>query len=489
MLNFQNLKLITSRLSILQTKLFRTALSRAFILFVFPLGLVLAFVTPPGLVGDEPAQMVRAVALLHGALIGERVVSTAPDGRTFPSAGVRTDPAIIFTCMTPGDPITRRILAEKTTLRWSHQTIFAVLDPIAVNFPIFYVPSAFGIGATRWLGGRPFQAVYAGRLVSYCCYLLLGVMALALARRGQAMIFVALSMPMTLSLGASCAPDGLFIATAALGTALFSRGAWLPGAACLAAVILVKPPYALLAMLALSPLPPFRAWAAERHLLFKRLGLTALIVLPGLLWFAYAMIFVSAPEPRPAYHPGPLWPGNPDIVFFSTNVTAQLRVVLAHPLIFIGMVWNSMAPGVYFHNLYESTIGILNWLRMILPSSIYNLWVIGAAGALVADLLVERDYGPVLSETLILLAVIITTVILVWLSEYLTWTNVGLDEIDGPQGRYLLPLIPILGFALPRIGFRGAWIVRRAAISLPMIAALWTLILLPRWLAIQFYTN
>lgn len=467
----------------------KSALSLCFVLLVFPLGLVLAFITPPGLVGDEPAHMVREEALLHGGIVGERQTSVTSDGRTVVNSGFYIDPAIVGASFEVQKPLNPALWAEKIATRWTHQRVFAEINPISAYFPLFYIPSAIGLGTARLLGASPFQAIYAGRLASYCCYFLIGLMALVLARRGQAMIFLALSMPMGLSIGASCSPDGLIIATAALGAALFSRGARRPAAACIAAVIIVKPPYGLLAALFLLPLSPVRAWITERRVIFQRVGYVMLTLLPAILWFLYSMSVVTVNVPRAPYHPGPLWPGNPNIIFFSTDSSAQLRVVFAHPVAFATLFWNNIVTPFYFEYWVKATIGILNWLSLLLPPSIYNLWMAGATGALVADMLTEDDRGPALPDTFVLMAAIFGSIFLVWLSEYLTWTNVGLEEIDGAQGRYFLPLFPILGLALPLIKFRGAWMLRRAALSLPILASLGTLILLPRWLAVHFYLN
>jgi len=465
----------------------RSALARAFIVLVFPLGLVIGFITPPGQVDDEPTHMCRAAALWHGALIGKREISVTPDGRTVVNAGVTVDPSMVDANF---GPVTKRDLptfAAKMNLRWTHKPIFIPVNPIAIYFPVFYVPAALGIGIAHLAGIRPFEAVYAGRLVSYLCYFGLGLLALLLARRAQTMIFVALSVPMALALGASCNPDGLLIATTALGVALFSRGAWKSAAFCMAMVSLVKPPYALLALPLLLPLPPLRSWLSARHVLLRRFGLVVLTVLPGVLWFAYAMVAVSAPTAWPAYHPGPLWPGNPATIFYTTNPGDQLQAIHAHPREFLDMIWAYFSLRPYQLYLIRTMIGVLGWLMIILPPAIYHLWLLAAAGAVIADITEAGGAPPSWPDSVLLLAGILVTICLIWLSQYLNWTLVGLAQIQGPSGRYLLPLVPVLGLALPRLRIPGARSIQRAARCLPVLAVLGTLILLPRWLAIKFY--
>ncbi len=449
----------------------------------------MAVLTPPGLVNDEPDQMVRAEALLHGAFIGQRQEQIADDGRHFISAGVFADPAIIWASASADQKITQSTLTSIAKVQWTNQNTFIVLDPIAINFPIFYLPPAIGIKLTQVLGGTPYQAVFLARIAAYLVSSFIGLLALIIARRGQAMIFVTLAMPMTVSLAASCDPDGPFIAVTALGAALMSRGMWRRGACCLAVAILVKPPYALFALAYLLPLPPVKAWIMERRMMFRRFREMLLIILPAIAWFLYAIWFVSAPEPRPAYHPGPLWPDNSDITLYATNVMLQLHVIIAHPIKFLSMVSNDFTNDVYRNNFVTSAIGILDWLRIPLPNFLYSLWLLAIGGAVVADILVDTPIGPQWHDTLMLIGVIIGTVLLIWLSEYLTWTNVGMAHIEGPQGRYLLPILPIFGLALPRLRFMGADQIRRLALMFPIFAALTTLLVLPGWMAIKFFVN
>lgn len=62
------------------------------------------------------------------------------------------------------------------------------------------------------------------------------------------------------------------------------------------------------------------------------------------------------------------------------------------------------------------------------------------------------------------------------ISQYLTWTNVGENRIDGPQGRYLLPLVPlfVLAFARTRQETAARW-----PAMLPVAAAAVDVVALP----------
>jgi hypothetical protein len=430
-------------------------------------------------VPDEGAHLLRAEALLHGEIVGHRQISTAADGHIVVAAGVVADPAVAWVSSGWPGPAPAWLVAARPVLRWSAHPMFVQIDPLAVYFPLYYIAPAIGLAAGKLLRQLPYDTVRLARLLNFCTYAVLGLLTMATARFGRAILFVVLAMPTTLFLAASANPDGGLIATACLGFALLTGGRRGAAALCFAAIILVKPPYALLALALQFPLPPLAQFWAARRVLRQRAGLVLLAVLPGLVWFIWTMAAVAAPVDRPAYHPGPMWPGNASMVFHTVVPAAQLQSVMAHPLGFMRLfiaatfgIWRALAV---------ETVGILGDQDVALPYRLYWLWAAAGAAALLAEL-PEGPRGRISAATAALaLATAAATVLLIWLSQYLNWTNVGAAEILGPSGRYLLPILPIFIFIVPRLVFPGAWALRGAGVWFPALAALVSLAILPGW--------
>jgi len=450
-----------------------------FLCLVIPLGLVFVFLSPPGDAPDEAAHLLRADALLYGEIVGHRQVSIAPDGHKVVAAGMTADPVVAWVASGWPAPTPAWLVAARPALRWSAHPMFVAIDPLAVYFPIYYIAPAIGLAAGKFLRERPLDADVLARLFNFSTYAVLGLLTLATARFGRAILFVVLALPMTLYLAASVNPDGALIATTCLGFACLSAGRRAAASLCLAAVILVKPPYALLALALLFPLPPLAQFWAARRALLHRAGLVILAVLPGLVWFIWTMAAVAAPVDRPAYHPGPLWPGNPATIFYTVVPAAQLQSVLAHPLDFMRL-FVAATFGVW-RPLVLETIGMLGYQDVPLPDRLYWLWAAAGAAALISEL-PEGPRGRTSAATAIFaLAAAAGTVLLIWFSQYLNWTNVGAPYIVGPSGRYLLPILPIFIFLVPRLPFPGASSLRAAGIWLPALAALVSLAILPAW--------
>jgi hypothetical protein len=431
-------------------------------------------------VPDEGGHLLRAEALMHGQIVGRRQLSVSVDGHPIIVAGVVADPAPLWAASGWPAPAPDWVLLLGERLNWTRHPIFIQNDPLAVYFPLYYIAPAIGLAIGEHIRERPYDAIFLARLLNFFTYTGLGLLTLGTARFGRAVLFVVLAMPMTVYLAASVNPDGALIATACLGFSLLTAGRRRAAGLCFAAVILVKPPYALLALALLIPLPPLaQLWAARRALL-QRFGLALLAILPGLLWFVWTMAAVSAPQDRADYHPGPMWPGNPARVFDAVAPAAQLQSVIAHPLGFLHMFvaasfgsWRILARGA---------IGLLGYQDVFLPVRLYILWGVAAVAAVLSEIPVGPRGRTTVLNAGFATAIGAATVLLVWLSQYLVWTNVGTPAILGPAGRYLLPILPLAIFVIPRLMFPGAGALR-AGIWLPVLAALVSLAILPGWFA------
>ncbi len=475
----------------------RAVLTIAFLSFALPLCILLALLTPPGQVADEPAHSMRAYALLHGQIIGHRVTDLhSEDGISRPGAGVEVDAALgaLSNLLVRPDPkLDRTILERAWSLQWSGTRVFYELSPIAIYAPVFYLPAAFGLGVAKLAGAGPMAAFLAGRLASVLAFAAMAIAALFSARRGLGLLFCILCFPMTLSLAASFNQDGLIIGASVLAAALLTRaeepgarGSYGWAAVLIGCIVAVKPPYVPLCAMLMLPLPRLSAWTAHAGIFIRRAGIIALAVLPGLVWAAVALRYVSAPSTRALYHPGPLWPGDPSAIFVGTNPVAQLSVLLADPTRLVTLPWNTITHDPW---IITTAIGVFGWLALVFPAAFYALWkgAVAAAclsGAFTAD---RARLPPRWPETVLLLLAASACVLGVYLSQYLVWTNVGSARIDGPQGRYWLPILPLLALAIPQFKVPGG-LALRAVCTLPLlVAAAAGLVLLPPMIVAFFY--
>jgi hypothetical protein len=430
----------------------------AFLLLAAPVALFLVVMMPTGEPPDEPMHLVRADSLLHGELIGHRVATLNP-GTGAPDAGVTSDPGLAlaaqgFGLLTPlaQKKVTPARLAMLRTLPWWPRPVFLSAPNTGAYGPLTYVPAAAGLEAARLLGLGPYAAIHWARFANTVVFVAIGGLALVLARRGRLMLLVVLGLPMTLALASAAGQDGLLIALACLGVALFSRGDrradwW--GTALFALVIMQRPPYLPLVLL------PLVAGSA-RWPMRERVSASALMAAPALLWSAAVAHWVAVPlRSGTPYPPGPLWPGDPHRLFRSSNAGAQLTALLHHPIQAALLPLHSLAA--HWKTLSEESVGLFGFLDIPLPLPVYVLWFAAIVAGLVAVAIPpasasgtpESAPQPPLAR-LAVLGMILGSVWLIYLTLYMTWTPVGALMVEGIQGRYFLPLLPVLILAMPR---------------------------------------
>jgi len=447
-----------------------------FLLVAGQLGVFLALAVPLGQVPDETTHITRAESLLRGEILGHRELTPTADNHLHLQQGIDADPGLqmVGGQMAGGAATLTQADWDRAKAQPWFGPAFLSIGTIASYWPVFYAPAAVGIGLAKAAGESPFNAFRVARMANLATFLLLGTAALLLARRGQALLFCTLSVPMTLNLAASANQDGLIIAASALAAALLT----LPGraghrhdlprlaaAALLGSIAMAKPPYLPLVGVLLLPFPPWR----QRRVWLQRLGLGLLAAAATLAWVAVTLRGVSTPGIRMPAEAGPLWPGPRPAVFSGMDMGAQLRVLLAKPTRLLTLPWRSQ---LHDRQVWREAVGVLGHLNVRLPPWLYWLWALSLAAAALADAVGRRAGAAVLPwrQAAWPLLCVAAAWLGIYLSQYLTWSPVGNALIDGAQGRYLLPLLPVLALALPSLPAVPA--LRVAAATFPAAACL-----------------
>lgn len=401
------------------------------------LGFLVLF--PPLTVADEPSHFYRAFAVTSGDLLAQseaaQVGSRLPAALPRVAAEFRASWRLIFHPDWRADPGRLR-----ATLDWRlapNERLF-VAYPTAAQFPaVVHLPQAAGIALGRLVGFGPVELVYLGRLGNLIVATLVLWRAIRLMPLGRWALALFALTPAAVSSRASLSADALTTAAAFLMVAAVAWLGWGPGTptrrdrlrvvAAALLVCLTKLPYALL-VLALLAVPRERlALRAERRLWTA--ALLALLLAIGLsTWVAleYGADLDSG---------------------VATDRDRQVRDALADPAPFLAMVARHYATHGGYH--VQEAIGLwIGWADVSLPISLCRLY----AGVLLALLLLAGSREAIVEwwQRLAVAGVVGLVLVVVAASQYAAWTAYGAEEIRGIQGRYFLPVAPLVALALHR---------------------------------------
>ncbi len=404
---------------------------RLFVVVGLSAALLFTFVTPPFQVPDEVGHFWRAMSIAYGAVVppveARGGVARIPQGYSTLVYVFWRDIA-----GAPDEKIAWKQFQTSLEVRLEAEKSAVVTFPAGYT-AIPYLPQVAAALVTRVIPVRPVITFYLGRLCNAVAYVLLIALAIRITPTMRWLFAAAGLLPMALFLAASWSSDPMTVATSFLLTAGLLRGAhtWRDIAllaTCGAAVGLCKPAYFLIALLAVvTP--------------FARVYWRAVVIAATAAGVAVAMWSAArtfAPQ-RPGAHIDP---------------AAQIQCVRHEPSRFL----EALRAELRFDYVRQA-VGRLGVLDVPLPGAL--VWA-ELLLLLLCAWTAGNVSGPVRGAALL---VSLATIAGIALSLYIGWTPPCARSIDGLQGRYLLPVVPLV-FAVA-----GAALVRREEITRLALAA------------------
>ncbi len=408
----------------------RFDLASLWMFFAMPVVLLIAIVTPPFQVPDEPQHFFRSVQLSEGDLLGVRVGDLA--GGMLPGSyatfverwlGTREshavrkkkiyEPAMIeYECNFLVNPSEREFVEFSGSVRYS---------------PLGYIPQVIGVSLARALNLGPIFHLYCARVLNGIVAVLIIWYGLGIAGGARDCLFVASCLPMSLYLFASASPDAMLIACAFVYMAWAVRiiesksinGAQTSRLVASALVVVsLKPVYAPLILIPLLGL-------CGRSRLLSR-GVAMGIIPAGIgsiafiIWTRYT---TSLALPS----------GDRGVGFPADGLVSWLIAFARH-----------LARTIWYRSedYLRQMIGVFGWLTNDMPNGIYVLISVSAVLVIITGRRVRPRFSTQVRVGLFLAVAVATMMIFV--SLYVFWTKAGDWSITGVQGRYFIPLLPLL---------------------------------------------
>jgi uncharacterized membrane protein len=433
---------------------FNSALPMLYLAWAAPFLITLLWLTPPFQNPDEVNHYLRAVQIARGELIGYRL--SGSNWLSPPNAGGHSDPGVIAA----SDPFDHLKFNPEQQV---HRSDFRIATPIVfgrdelIGFgntviypPFLYLPTV----ATIWIGQVSkipiVTTLYLSRVANGTAALLISALALSLARRTRWIIAALVMLPMTSALYVSASHDALIISLSMLLVGIIDRIGTERRPASnieLSVIFLVasligmaRPPYA-----AIAPLPLAISIGSARREFTVAIGIAVCIA----AWTIFSTKVAS-------------------VDMNGANAGVQIAHIFRHPFDTLPIAWRTLTQ--YSGNYFYEFIGVLGWLDTQLPK-----WFVGGVWVALAAVYLGVCASAPGPRPWLPLVIAVAGSGMVFGAQYLTWTPPLAPLVDGVQGRYFIPLAPLLALGLPA----GPRLIRPMLVLLSVAGTIFLAILVP----------
>jgi len=395
-----------------------------FIIIGLIYGLAFLFITPPFfVVPDEAYHFYKAYGISEGYVIPEKIGNEA--GVSIPEYTLDTISASFNQKINFEDVINSKvnINVNKNTEKFVDMSRFAVVT----YPPVPYAVSALAIKLGVFFDLSPFVLLYMARFANFLIWFFLVYLAIKIIPVHKWVLLMIALMPMTIFEAASVSADSLtiglsflfiaYILRLALVNHNFTRTDFL--IICVLGVLLALTKSIYVFILFLFLLIPTGKFPNYK----KKYTIFSIILIPiSLLSVGWVFLTNNLYKPYIA----------------NWSLNAQLAFVLNHPLNYLILLIKSFIS--YWVSYLASFVGFL-----FVPFTfalVYFLILIFVA------ILDKNEFKLSLRNKLVSLMIVLSSVFVIMTFDYLTWNPIGNNFIIGVQGRYFIPIAPILLFLL-----------------------------------------
>jgi uncharacterized membrane protein len=404
----------------------------AMLLLLSFFGLAFVFVTPPALVGDEPNHFFRAYQISEGIVIGEKREHLS--GGWLPKSVLYTNRKLVGNIEMRHDvKFDTKLFSELRQLSLnSEDRVFERFPNTVVYTPIPYVPQVLGIIVGKIFDTSPLTMIYLARIFNLLCFIALAFAAIKKTPIHKWVFCLLCLTPTNVFQVASASVDAFTFGICFLAIAHFlfyavSENVELKTTdivklfALSLLAVMSKNAYIFLPLLFL--LTPYRKIGTVKKYL---------ITFSALLIVCIGSVAAWTRAVKPIFLPYRVdIPINPD---------EQMQLIINHPFLFTRLaVFDYVGKYDYY---FVSFFGQLTWLDLYVPTylTIFIFIVIMTVSLLDknADVSISK-----LNKTLFAF-IIFATALLISVLLYMTWTPLDAFDIEGIQGRYFIPVAPLL---------------------------------------------
>lgn len=438
-----------------------------FMASIVPLGLIYLILMLPWSTPDSNSHILAANRfsnILMGAGEGEEWMVRAADADYLPQTWRDGTGGIFLPCMEDyartfliekavADDVVREDKEDGSDMKSNSdgESIAGRLDPIPyfadVKMEYYsilnYLPQVLGLTIGRLLKLDPVPAIYLGRILILAAYIAACAHAIRMAPVGKAVFAGIALLPMSLMFSSAYSYDAMVLISTLCFTAAILRASHEPfrsrffiESAAWAAVIggTKGGGYLLLLPLVFLLLSAYRTDFGEGTEKPRRLGggrRALAVAAAGLLSI---LVFDLLLPTGTLFQFGGEGTGN-----------LSFSYALWHPFKYLQLL---LAAFIQYADHLTLNVGgtMLSWLERTIPA----VFIIGLLLLIAVQALFENDRLQFEERDKRVFLTVILLVLLLMPAMLLSWTPIGSQRIEGLQGRYYLPILPLIYFVLTK---------------------------------------
>lgn len=415
--------IMISVVSLLLLKYINNNIEYNFILIYSGIMIFFVFLNPIGQTPDENVHFFRAYSISEGKIFGEKSNDGYSIGNYLPaeldnvykitdSGGYNLENNVNISDY--------NIILNKNI---NNEKIFYTLNNTLVYPLTSYIPQALGVLIGRILNMSVYGIYVMGRLSNMILYGIISYFSIKIVKRKYKIILMFVSLlPMSIYLGTSLSADSIVIVLSLFYIALCFNNQ--------ESEKYKKLRYIIGILLSLSKFTYFPIvllhWIYDRK---NKRGIISgilfdmICIMIILFWNIFIMINVGNITVDPTVIP-----------------IEQLKFILINPIRYIFILMYTIYTHFNDYIIHINTFGWLtHTLRLLVPFTVLQIILYSLAKE-------KEEFEEIKAnkDILIIVISILGTILLIFTALYLTWTPVGNTLIDGVQGRYFIPIIPII---------------------------------------------
>lgn len=312
------------------------------------------------------------------------------------------------------------------------ELVYTDIATSAVYAPIQYLPQSIGLVLAKLITNNAIVMSYFVRLFNVVFSIIILYLAIKITPFGKKILLFVSYIPIALEGFTSMSPDAITISIAFLLIAYVLRLAFNDEVkeirtkekvilGVLASVIaLCKIVYVPIVFIIF--IIPWQKFKNKKDKIISLSAVSIIAVVLNFIWLIIASKYVAE--------------------FRGGDSKLQLIQIISNPINYLNVLINTININgySYINSLFGGQLGwgeLVN-LRFIVPFALFiEILFIG-----IADNSIKNRFKPVQMAVICIISLIITG--LIFTSLYIQWTSVGNDIIEGVQGRYFLPILPLL---------------------------------------------